>query len=370
MLHLTAEDVEAVLDDDLVLDALRTVYDDYARGEAAFTQRADVITPVDADDGPATSLDPPVVHGFKTMSGSVGSMDAAALRLNSDVINWPTVGGERRRVKRPTAPGDRYTAFVQVFDTATGRLLCVMPDGEIQRRCVGGTNALAAELLARDDAAEVALLGAGWQAGAHVAAVDALLDLEEVRVFSPSSREAFAAEVNEADGVDVPVVPVPDPATTCAGADVVLCTTNQRAPVFTADLLEPGMHLGCVRDFEFDAGTYNAADHLVKHPTDRFQPLHAFVGAGTAERLPQLGGGYLPDHPQREELEVDWSAVPELADLLAGGFERGPDEVTVFVPHMNGLQFTGVGKRVYDRAVELGVGERHDPVDWAQPNHP
>lgn len=370
MLHLSSEDVDAVLDIEAVLDALETVYDDYARGDAAFTQRADIITPVPPSSVEDADLVPPVVHGFKTMSGAVRSMDATALRLNSDIIHWPTVEGARRRVKVPAAPGEQYTAFIQVFDTRTGRLLSIMPDGEIQRLCVGGTNALAADVLARPDATEVALLGAGWQAGAHVRAIDAVRDLDEIRVYSPHSRDAFAAEMNATDKIDTPVVAVPNPETACRGADVVFCTTNQRSPVFTADLLEPGMHLACVRDFEFDAGTYNAADHIVKHPTERFQPRNSFAGTDTSERLPQLGGGYLPDHPQSEELDVDWSRVTEFADVRAAGFEREPDDVTVFVPHMNGLQFTGVGKRIYELAVDHGVGEKHDSHDWAQPHHP
>lgn len=370
MLHLSSEDVKTVLDTELVIKTLDTIYDDYAKGDAAFTQRCDIITPVNQSVVEANDLISPTVHGFKTMTGVIRSLDAAALRLNSDIIHWPTVEGKQRRVKVPAAPGEQYTAFIQVFDTKTGQLLSIMPDGEIQRLCVGGTNALAADLLARADATEVALLGAGWQAEAHVKGIDAVRNLDEIRVYSPNSREKFATDMNADDSVSVPVNAVSDPETACQGADIVLCTTNQRAPVFTSDLLEPGMHLGCVRDFEFDADTYNAADHIIKHPIKRFQPRHSFVGTKTEESLPQLGGGYLPDHPQREDLDVDWSQTREFANLRSAGFDREQDEITLFVPHMNGLQFAGIGKRVYELADESGVGDKQNPQHWAQPNHP
>ena len=371
MRHLVSEDVESLLTMEACLDALRIAYDDMGRGDAAFSPRCDILMPtaappIEAVDG--VPVVPPVVYGFKSMGGMVRSMDAAAIRLNSDVINWPTVDDRPRRVKIPAGPGGQYTAFVQVFSATDGRLLAVMPDGYLQRMRVGGTNGIAADLLADPDATTMAVLGAGWQAGSHVMAVDALRDLEEVRVYSPNTREAFAAEMSANEAVSAPVRAADSPEAACAGADIVMLCTNQLEPVFTADLLEPGMHLGCVRHCEIDARTYNAADLVAMHTTDQLEPQHYYIGE-EPRRVPEVTSGWT--HPEEAEIELDWSALPELATLLAEGFDRGPEEVTVFNNNIGiGIQFAAVGKRVYELAEAADVGTAMDPEDWAQPHHP
>lgn len=371
MRHLVTEDVEALLSMEECLSALFVAYEDMGRGDAQFSPRCDILMPtgmpdVDAVDG--VDVVPPIVYGFKSMGGMVRSMDAAAIRLNSDVINWPTVGGKPRRVKIPAAPGGQYTAFVQVFSAEDGRLLAVMPDGYVQRMRVGGTNGIAADVMAKEDASVLTVLGAGWQAGSHVMAVDALRDLEEVRVYSPNTREAFAAEMNANDEVSTPVTAADSPEAACAGADIVMMTTNQLEPVFTEDLLEPGMHLGCVRHCEIDAASYNAADTVAMHTTDQLEPNHYIIGE-EPRNVPELTSGWT--HLEEADVELTWTALPELATLLADGFDRDDDDVTIFNNNIGiGIQFAAVGKRIWELAEAADVGTVMDPEDWAQPHHP
>src|SRR6185436_4215468 len=104
----------------------------------------------------------------------------------------------------PSRKGHRWVGLVLLFSTQTGALLAMFPDGVMQRLRVGAANGLALKHLARKDAATLALIGSGWQAGAQLAAALAARPLKEVRVWSPrkESREAFVAEYPKAKAVD------------------------------------------------------------------------------------------------------------------------------------------------------------------------
>ncbi len=73
------------------------------------------------------------------------------MRVTSDVLTWPSVGGRQRRVKVPLAGGNKYVGLVLVFSTATGELLAIFPDGLMQAIRVGVINALSAKYLAREE---------------------------------------------------------------------------------------------------------------------------------------------------------------------------------------------------------------------------
>ena len=187
VLVLDNDDVEEVLSMETVVPELEAAYRDLGNGEAINAPRVDTLVPT---PGPGT------YYGFKTMVGCVPRVGTMALRINSDIITWPERDGKRRREKVPAAPGDRYVGNVFLWDTADGAPFARMPDGFIQRMRVGGCNGVGAKHLAREDASTVGLLGAGWQAGGQVLALDQVRDIEAIDVFSPTpeSRESFAQE--------------------------------------------------------------------------------------------------------------------------------------------------------------------------------
>ena len=112
----------------------------------------------------------------------------AALRLNSDVIVWEKNAVGVRKDKQPMAPGGRWVGLILLFSTQTGEPLAIMPDGVIQQLRVGGTNGVAAKLMAPPDARVYALLGAGEQAATQAAAMAAVRPLKQIRVVQPDAR--------------------------------------------------------------------------------------------------------------------------------------------------------------------------------------
>ena len=83
------------------------------------------------------------------MDGIAQGAGVAAVRINSDIITWPTHAGNVRREKVAAASGGRWVGLVLLFSTTTGEPLAIFPDGVLQRLRVGATNALGAKYLAR-----------------------------------------------------------------------------------------------------------------------------------------------------------------------------------------------------------------------------
>jgi ornithine cyclodeaminase/alanine dehydrogenase-like protein (mu-crystallin family) len=355
LLLLDNDQIAALLPIDRCVDRMRAAYLSWAGSRAISRPRSDVYCAAD----PATA-----VYVFKTMEGALPDSGVVALRLNSDVIRWERRGDSVVKSKVPAARG-QYVGLVLLFSTETGEPLAIFPDGVMQRLRVAATSAVAANLLARADAAILGLLGSGWQAGAHAPAMCAVRPIREVRVFSPTraNREAFARTASAEIGVPVSAVDTPEVA--ARGADILVCATNAIRPIVVADWLRPGMHVTCVKESELGAATIGRADRVVVH-NRRSGPDNYVMGLGERPieahdplELIREGQAAVPNRPA-------WLDAPELKDVVAGSAPgRGsPDEITCFVNNMGiGLQFAALGAEAYAEARRRGIG-RELPTEW------
>lgn len=377
---IAMDEIEAHLSIEACLEALERMFVELGNGRAVTDSREDVLTP--AADPPADAT-VPVYHGLKSMGGSIPALGVGAIRINSDVIHWPRRGEARVREKIPAADG-RYTGLVLLFSTSTGEPLAVFPDGVVQSYRVGGTSALGAKALARDDARTLGMLGAGWQARAHLLAHDACQDLESVRVYSPtpSSRESFVEDMRERVAPEVEAVDAPEAAVD--GADILQTVTNSLAPVFELDWIEPGMHVGVIHDREtpegfFEPDAYDAfvqswssltqleerGNQLIEREIPTKNVNNYVVEAD--QPVPRFTG-----RPTDPDPLCDWSKVPGLGDVLADDSLGRTREsgVTAFYNRGMGVQFAAVGRALYDIAEREGLGQEIPTDLLTQEYHP
>jgi ornithine cyclodeaminase/alanine dehydrogenase-like protein (mu-crystallin family) len=264
-----------------------------------------------------------------------------ALRINSDVLRWVERDDHTVQEKLPRAEGDRYVGLVILFDTEDGTPLAIMPDGYIQKLRVGATSAIGADYLARDDATTVGLLGAGWQAEGQIAALDEVLDVERLSVYTPSeSRVRFAEQVEAEYGIDADPV---DDAEAVFEADIVHSATNARSPVFDVDWIDEGTHLGVINRTEIPPETLDACDVTV---------VHSKTGKANDYRTGEVDPD---DIPYLDTEDFDYSQYPDLAELVVGDATGRSDDGqrTFFFNNIGmGAQFSAVGAVVYERALE------------------
>lgn len=107
----------------------------------------------------------------------------------------------------------------------------------------GGAGRGPADLLAREDASSLGIVGAGAQAWNQLWALLGVRALDDVRVYSrtPAGRDAFARRARGELGVEA--CPVDTSAEAIADADIVVLATTSRTPVIDAREIAPGTHV-------------------------------------------------------------------------------------------------------------------------------
>ena len=349
MLVISNEEVDRILTMPACLAVLEELYRDFGRNKALFMPRVDNILPCGYEDA---------YYGFKTMGGAWPRYSIMALRINSDIITHPKVAGRRRRVKIPQA-GGCWVGLVQLFNTETGELQAIFPDGVAQRMRVGATNGLGIKYLAKPDAHRAGIIGSGWQAGAQLLALMATRPIEQVKVYSPSkkNRHAFVEEMRTKTNKDIHAVDSPQE---CArDVDILMAATSSLARVIEPEWLRSGMHVSCIKAQEVDEAVFDRCDRIV---------VHTKVKARQAGNI-LPGTQHIPDTPSAGWWKNEKTApknFPDLADLLCDR-ETGREndgQITCFVNNIGlGLQFAALGALIYKKAQEAGIG-KNLPDEW------
>jgi ornithine cyclodeaminase/alanine dehydrogenase-like protein (mu-crystallin family) len=131
-----------------------------------------------------------------------------------------------------------HHAVIVMLKPETGEPLAVMDGRLITEMRTAAASAVATQLLAREDASVLGILGSGVQAKSHLAALRHVRSFEEVRVWSPRNARAFA----ERHGVKA----VPSAADAVRGADVVVVAVSATTPVLRGSWLSPGTHVNAI----------------------------------------------------------------------------------------------------------------------------
>lgn len=347
-LLLTNEDVEQVLTMADAIDVLERLYVDLGSGSAVYRGRTDLFTPTVAEIG----ADVPAAHQFKTLDGAIPRLQAASIRVTSDVVAFPVVDGNRRRTKIPAASGGRYVGLVFLFSSASGELLAVLQDGVLQRMSVGAINAIGARYLSRPESSIVGLIGAGGQAGPQIAGLMEVRPLEEVRVYSPAAGEARKLADSTGPALGVRMRACDSLESAVDGTDIVVTATNSRVPFFPASALQAGMHLSSIQRDEAEDDCFREADVVVFH-TRMKEVEHVSSDLAVTE---EEYGFVMHDHPARD---VNWSDYPDLGELVTGRAvgRTDPGQRTFFLNSTGvGAQFTAVAHHIYTEARSAGLG--------------
>jgi ornithine cyclodeaminase/alanine dehydrogenase-like protein (mu-crystallin family) len=308
LLYLSRTDVERLLDIDSMLDALANALVIFSSG--------------------VTSV-PPRAGARVGERGILGAMPGFV----------PGVALEVKLVS--VFPGNHHhglpshQGLIMVFDEDTGAPLAVMDGTYITAIRTGGTAAVAARLLARDDASVLAILGAGVQGGSHLETLPRIRDFKEIRVASRDSgkAKALAARHPRAVAVDSFEAAV-------RGADVVACCTDAREPILRREWLKPGVHVSSVGGTwgpELDASTIAAGRVFVE-----------WRGAATSP--PPAGAVELQG--------LDPKSLTEVGEVLAGTKPGrvSRDEITIYKSTGHAVEDAAAARLVYDGAKAEGAG--------------
>ncbi len=240
---------------------------------------------------------------------------------------------------------DSHQGAVLLFETEHGSPVAVVDASSITAIRTAATSGVATRLLAREDAATLAILGSGVQARVHLDAMVAVRPIREARVYSRNAarREDCAQEASAALGI--PVTAVGSARLAVEGADIICTTTSSKDPVLMGDWLEPGCHV-------------NAVGSSVRHARelDTAAVLKSRLFVDRVESTVNEAGDFL--FPKEEGALDESHIVGEIGDVLLGKLvgRDSRDEITLFKSLGLAVEDLAAAHFVYTRAGETGSG--------------
>jgi ornithine cyclodeaminase len=163
---------------------------------------------------------------------------------------------------------DAHQGSVILLSGETGEVMALMNASAITAIRTAAVSGVATALLAREDASDLAIIGSGVQAHAHLEAMACVRPLQRARVasrrFANAQRLAEAMQARYA----FPIEAVETVEAAVRGADVIVAATSSREPVIQREWVAPGAHLNVVGASvpaarEVDSATMAAASLFV-----------------------------------------------------------------------------------------------------------
>lgn len=240
---------------------------------------------------------------------------------------------------------DAHQGGVMLFDGTTGELRAICNASAITAIRTAAVSGLATRLLAREDAGDLAIIGAGVQARTHLVAMASVRKLKRIRVAASqiTNAEKFARQMQAQAPCEIE--PVESGEAAIRGADIIVTVTTSREPVVKREWVATGTHINAVGTFSFnareiDTATIAAANLVVDRRESALNESGDYL-------LAAKEGAIGPDHLRAE-----------LSDIVAGNQpgRRSPDEITVFKSLGLALEDLAAAAYVVEKAQSQNAG--------------
>src|SRR2546422_5721203 len=200
---LTEADVKSVLTMDDLIETMASALRRFSTGRVV--QPVRTVIPVSGD------------HAF------FGTMPALAHDPASLGAKLVTVFGSNAARGLHT-----HLATIVLLDPETGALVALLDGRYITESRTAAVSAVSSRLLARKNAASLAIIGSGVQARSHLEALSRVHTLRSVSVWSPvhAHRERFVADAAEAQRSSAKIQTTNHPGEAVVGADVIVLATS------------------------------------------------------------------------------------------------------------------------------------------------
>lgn len=310
-LFLSESDVEALLTMDLALDAVEAAHRAHGAGSA-------VDVPRQRTRLPTASLH--ILQGALPDDGVFGYKAYTASRA-----------------------GVRF--LVHLFDAQSGVLQAMIEADRLGMMRTGAAGGVAAKWLAREDAVEAGVFGAGWQAQSQIEALTRVRRLKRIKVFSrdAAKRQAFCTQMTARCGVEV--VPAASAEQAVRGSQIVVTITTASQPLFDGDWLEAGAHV-----------TAAGSNALIRREIDEKTVTRAACVCVDSRATALREAGDLL--PALEKGRLAEGRLVELGEVVAGvrPGRKTPDDITLFESQGMAIQDLAVASRLLALARAGGYG--------------
>ena len=254
--------------------------------------------------------------------------------------------------KAYTSSREKIRFLVYAFSAERGNLEGIVEADRLGMMRTGAAGGVAAKWLSRPEAKVAGVFGAGWQAEGQIEALALVRKLERVKVWSRTAEKLrkFCDRMQAKLGIEV--VPAASANDAVTGSDIVVTITTSATPVFSGELVTPGMHINAAGSNsllrqEIDEATLRKCDVIVVDSRPS-----AVKEAG--DLLPLLEKG-----------RTHAGAFTELGEVIAGtrAGRTSPEQVTLFESQGMAIQDLAIAAhllglaRAQGRGSEVKIGE-------------
>jgi alanine dehydrogenase len=376
-LFLTNKDQEQAIDAPAAIEALESGIRQFARGDAIRRPRIDNFIP---------SSTPDQFFAFSSMEGGIRDPGYYALRIKPDMISWPVIKGMRRRVTYNTKPGF-YGGLVFLFSVANAELLAIMNDGFIQHYRVAAAAAIGAKYLADRSANTLGIIGTGGMARSFAETFTAVRQIKTIKVYSPTRANVLQYVQDVSKKVNCEIVPVESAKDALVGSQIFAACTNAYQPIVEAKWLEPGAHIANVTAYEIGPDIFERVDVVGLFVRRTPMSVSNYVdddfglridGMTYAAGRPEERAKIPPSSAKLQNRGEDRARFPNARYVdcvnweTGEAFNRKNGEITTLENNsygtlpgdaahsagIQGIQFSSVGGRIYEMAVQKGIGTK------------
>jgi ornithine cyclodeaminase len=245
----------------------------------------------------------------------------------------------------PAIGKDAHQGAVMLFSRETGEIIALMNASEITAIRTAAVSAVATRLLARDDAHELAIIGAGVQARTHLAALDAVREITQARVACRNIEHAQEVVLEMQPRFSFPIEAVKTNEEAVRGADLIVTATSSQEPVLYKDWISPGAHVNAI-------GTHSPNSREIDSAT----MAAARIFVDRRESALNEAGDYLL--AANEGLINAESIVGEIGELLIGTKQgrNSVDEITLFKSLGLAIEDVACAEYLYQKALSRNFG--------------
>lgn len=245
----------------------------------------------------------------------------------------------------PAKGKDAHQGAVLLFSAGTGELLALMNASAITAIRTAAVSGVATELLAREDASDLAIIGAGVQARTHLKAMAEVRPIKRCRVASRNIEHARQLAKEMSGSVPFAIEPVETVEKAVGGADLIATVTDSKEPVVHREWISPGVHLNVVGSStplarEVDTATIAESALFVDRRESTLNEAGDYLFA-------MREGAIGPEHIRAELGEVLTKQKPG---------RTSPEEITLFKSLGLAVEDLAAANYLYRKAKESNAG--------------
>jgi ornithine cyclodeaminase/alanine dehydrogenase-like protein (mu-crystallin family) len=247
--------------------------------------------------------------------------------------------------ENPAKGKDAHQGAVLLFSQETGEMLALMNASKITATRTAAVSAVATRLLARDDAKQLAIIGAGVQARTHLTALSTVRSIKHARIACRNIAHAEELAREMQPQFSFPIEPVKTNEEAVRGADLIVTATSSMEPVIKKEWISAGAHINVI-------GTHSPNSREV----DGVTMAAARVFTDRRESALNESGEYVL--AAKEGLVTPESILGEIGELLIGTKigRTSATEITLFKSLGLAIEDVASANYLYNKAQTQNAG--------------